>query len=69
MANNYFLHNLVHFVLAKSDDGWLPMATKIVLCSAFFDAGTVDNTEDIKIRRRQSHGDDPRFLAGKNRLS
>lgn len=69
MVNNYFLHNLVHFVLAKGDDGWLSMAKKIMLCAAFFDAGTVDNTEDIKIRRRQSHGDDTRFPAGKNRLS
>lgn len=64
VVNNYFLYNFVYFVLAKSIDCRIPMATETLLCFAFLDASVVDNIKDIKIWRRQSEGDASRISTG-----
>lgn len=55
----------MYFVLAKSFDGWVSLATEALLRSAFFDASFADNIKDIKILRWQSNCDAACFLTGK----
>lgn len=65
MVDNHFVQLVMYFVSTKSVDCWIPLATEAVLCSAFLDAGAVDNITDIEIWRRQSYCDGSRLLAGK----
>jgi hypothetical protein len=43
----------------------IPLATKTLLCIAFFDAGFIDDIEDKQIWRWKSHCDDTCVFAGK----
>lgn len=68
MADNYFLHISVYFMFAKSFDGWQPMATSTLLCAAFLDARSADDTANIEIRRWKSDSHATRFLAGEKMI-
>jgi hypothetical protein len=67
MVDNCFLHHSVCVLSTKSLEGRLTMAAKALLWAAFHDASAADNIKDVQVRRRKSHGDGPRLLAGKRR--
>lgn len=65
MVNNYFIHNSMYFVLAKSIDGRFSVAAKTLLRTALLDASIADNIEDIENWWRESKSDAARFSPGK----
>lgn len=64
MVDNHFVQYSVYHMSAESVDCCITLGTEIVLCSAFLNAGTVDNTEVLEIRGRKSKCDATRLLAG-----